>query len=318
MNRITSIITARFLNKEPWRDIIYEWEDVLADALNAKLADCRKCTSAPPDGAGGGLSLTFKLQAKQAEHSNRRDVVPWIIDFYLRTDEELQTFYNAFSRNPLVLVSSREAYEFLKEKRCPLNIRHVGLSLPDKYALKPDAKFEKKYDVLNAGRPSKQMAEWLERYADSHPGFVYVMRQYLNTEKHYAVAVTQKNEKVGYCDTREQYFGLLRMAKVSMYSTQSIDGDRQAANGYNQVTPRFLEILACGCKVISRYADNPDTDWYDMKSMSTKVDTYGEFEAALDKARAGEADIEKSAKYLARHLTSARVKDILEAVGSLP
>ena len=121
---------------------------------------------------------------------------------------------------------------------------------------------------------------------------------------------------------RDTYRHFLKSVREGLYSTPSKDGSRQqfkglSGYGYNQVTPRFLEYLAAGCHVLSRYDRNPDTDYYELDSISPNVDTYEDFEARMDFARAHDIDCETYKNYLSKHITSSRVellRDILAQI----
>ena len=311
----SAVLTKRIKVTDPWWDIVYEWENVMADSLKLHFDApelCRYRSAAMAD----SLAFMFQMRATQWGEYNRANIAPCIIDFYLRGSEQLDQFYREFSNNPFVFVSSREVYEYLEASGCPLNIKHLALSLPDKYAITEATRFEKTIDLITLGRPSRKMITWLEQYAASHPDFIYANRLWIKKStngEHYTKYVTNKGKVLGYGDTRKENFDLMRSAKVSLYSTPGVDGDRPESNGYDQVTPRFLEMLASGCHIIARYSKNADTDWFDMPSVCPTTETYEQFEAALDYARTHEVDMGKCAQYLSRHYTSCRAKE-LEAI----
>ena len=64
--------------------------------------------------------------------NNKKNIIPCMIDFFCRDKNELQKFYKRYDKNPVVLISSREAYDYLVSVKCPLNIRHLALSISDK------------------------------------------------------------------------------------------------------------------------------------------------------------------------------------------
>lgn len=328
--KFSAIISDRRNIKDPWYDIVYEWEDEIASHLGAKLIHnlgwgIKKSLYLRAIRYFGRIwklrpTFAYQMQAWQWEGKNRANLYPCVIDFFLRTEEELNKFYANFSRNPIVFISSREAYEYLLAKNCPLKIKHLALSLPDKYAILPSTRFEKKYDLVVLGRQSSTLMSYLERYALDHPDFTYVKRVFLADETngaHYARYVTNKGEELGYSDTREQYFNLMRSSRICFYSTPGVDKDRSDANAFNQVTPRFLEMIACGCHVLARYPKNPDTDWYDMESVAPSIGSYEQFEKAMDYARSHEVDMVKYSDYLAKHYTSVRAAQLERIVEEL-
>lgn len=104
----------------------------------------------------------------------------------------------------------------------------------------------------------------------------------------------------------------MRQARCALYSTPGIDGGEARTNGYNQVTPRFLEEIACGCNVICRYKPNSDTEYYEMEKYWKNIETYEDFSIEFEKALFEEADMEFASKYLSKHYTSVRAYQLKE------
>ncbi|MDE5694098.1 MAG: glycosyltransferase family 1 protein, partial [Duncaniella sp.] len=77
------------------------------------------------------------------------------------------------------------------------------------------------------------------------------------------------------------------------------------------VTPRFLEALACGCRPIMRYPDNPATRHYRLSDFGPSVDTYAQFEAEADHILSTPLDLDAIAAYLAPRYTSQVIKSIV-------
>ena len=116
---------------------------------------------------------------------------------------------------------------------------------------------------------------------------------------------------------RNQYIQLTRQARCSLYSTQCVDGGPSWRRGYNQVTPRFLEMVASGCHVIARYKENPDTDYYEISKFAPMCDSYTDFERQMDNAREEDVDMKMYAHYMDKHYTSVRVAQLREILKSI-
>jgi hypothetical protein len=242
---------------------------------------------------------------------NRTDILPVIVDFFVAKDY-LNEFYNAYSKNPFILISSLEVFDFLNRNNCPKQIYHFPLSLPDKYKITSTTRFEKEYDLVLMGRTNPVFDDYLQRYIEKHKDFMYVYRILEGPIFNY---YTSKGDLIGNIDTRESYIDLMRKSKIGFYSTPGIDGGEGRTKGFNQVTPRFLELLSCGCHVIARYKKNPDTDFYQLDKFSLNIVSYDEFEKAVDKALSTKVDMKMYSEYLENHYTSKRVelfKTILE------
>lgn len=318
---IARICSTRKYDSAPWMDIIYEWEDVFSSALGIPLADSapikyskfmgkvyRRLPFLLRPRATSRLSFQFELVLDlYCRPYNRRNIVPCIVDFFLK--KRLRDFINNYRRNPAVLVSSLEAYEFIQKTGLAkhVNTRHLALSLPDAYRLHPSAVFEKKYDLALCGRQNPVLRGFMEQYLQTHPDFHYV---YWKDENGKRVHYTSTGECLGTLDTREQYINLVRQSRVGLYNTPGIDGGEARTLGLSQVTPRFLELLACGCHVIARYKENPDTEYYELNRFSPSVASYGQFEEAMDNALATEPDLAMYASYLENHYTSRRAQEL--------
>lgn len=311
--KLEKILSSRERSKDPWNDVIYEWEDVIADYFSVPIVP--RLSSPVPKGS---LTLSFSLSPFRDARFNIAGFSSFVVDFYLRSDEDLRKFYEGLSHNPLVFISSAEAFEFLRAKGCPLPIRHVALSLSDRYRISASTRFDKDLDLVVIGRPNAVLLDYIRRYEQEHPDFVWVRREYwrLKTNgEHYTHFVSSRGEDLGFADDRVSYFNLLKRARSTIYSTPGIDDSRKKSNGFNQVTPRFLEYLCCGCHVLSRYTLNPDTEYYEFPKLMPHLETYEQFREALERALTEDVDMKKYSEYLNKHYTSVRcaeLKRILE------
>lgn len=333
--KIEQIFTKRKYEHLHFWDLVYEWEDILSTALDVDLnyepASFNKILKGVPFVykiiTKGKPSLCFQMGAevlsgrkvhfqefvcRGMRSKNIASVIPCIIDFWL-TEADLKAFEKAYSHNKVVLVSSKEAYMFLKRHSIKLNIEHWPLSLPDKYSITPITKFEKKYDLAMMGRQSPVLEGFLQKYIQKHPDFVYAYKKKENGHFNY---YTNKGEFVGCADEREGYFNVMRGAKCGLYSTPGLDG-KKGANGWNQITPRFLELISSGCHIIARYPQNDDTDFWKISDFSPSIETYAQFEKVLDNAIATPVDIKHYSDYLNQHYTSVRAKQLVNIIKDL-
>ena len=320
MKKITKIGTVRNLISWPSFHLVYEWEDVLKEELHLKmryrskyLKDINEIIARLSRNLSffyipscfyskNKCMLTWDLAAEIWDrYDNRSNVIPCVIDFFLQRSA-IRNFSAAYSRNPFVLISSAEAYQFLLGKT-PNLIFHYPLSISDKYRIDSTTKFSKEYDIVLFGRQNPVLNEYLATYMKSHPDCICVSEDE-NKKFHY---YSSTGDYIGDINTREQYINLMRKSRIGLYSTPGIDGGEARTNGFNQVTPKFLELLACGCHVIARYKENPDTDFYRLSDFSPNISSYEEFEKRMDYCRSCEVDVEVYSTYLEQHYTSKRV-----------
>lgn len=320
MMLLKKILTQRSFQPNLSMQIVYEWEDVLASIFHVPVcsdfhSNCllfrvlRRLfpfvarLTKPTEGA-----FVFEMFASRDVGNNKSNIVPCVIDFFLRDDSSIRRFYKDYSKNPIVLVSSCEAYEFLRSQKCPLPICHWALSVPDS-SIKPINESAKQFDVAVMGRENPVLSSFLDRYLTSHPTTTVIRR--VRTDRGWCYR-SNVDDLVYPADTREQYLDVMRMARVGLYATPGMDGAKDTANGYNQVTPRFLEFIASGCRVVARYTDNPDTRYFDVTSFAPNIKTYEQFERAMLYAIAIPIPEEKRLSYLKRHATSTRARELQE------
>ena len=172
-----NIISKRNRNHELYFHIVYEWEDCLGNLLNIPVKSegiwtvmtnkaCKQLHF-PVTHTFDLLTTNitkkifrFDLTARQNDDVyNNNKYISCIIDYYLR-ENQYDEFLKAYNRNALVLISSREVYEYLVSHNCPLPIEHFPLSIPKYYW--QDSYFKKEYDLVMCGRQNPV----LERYSD--------------------------------------------------------------------------------------------------------------------------------------------------------
>lgn len=322
--QLQTILSHRKLTSWPSLDLINEWEDVLAAKLNIPIKNERRLLYNRIIDKHPSIykyiqtrknALVFEISAyRETTRNNFDNIIPCIIDFYANTDEMLSNIYKLYNRNRIVLISSKEAYNFLKDKKCPLNLAHFPLSISDKYKITPDTHFNKKYDLIIAGRQNPILKDYVEQYAAKHHNFKYVYRIMKDGKFYY---YTSDGEKLGNINTREQYISLLRASKMGLYATPGIDGGENRTNGFNQVTPRLFELICSGCHILARYPKNADTDYFQIDSLCPSIDNYTQFEQLVDKYRENECDMQLYSNYIEHHYTSKRVSmlcDILKNI----
>ena len=321
MAMLQKLITSRGYNQWPSWDIVFEWEDIFRESLNLTFsyepAVNRYAKRIPLPLLTRLLhtsdpAFIFQMSADMRGGYDKRNIVPCIVDFFV-DPKRLPFFYHFNRHHPLLLVSSAEAVQYLADRKCPLPVFHLPLSLPDPYAFDPSCLCGKAYDLLLAGRTSPVLLEYTERYAERHPDFVYVRRVVENGEfKGY----TSRGECVGGLGTRAQYMALMRQSRVGLYATPGIDGGEERTRGFNPVTPRFLELVSGGCHILARYPKNPDTDYYELPAFGPSIDSFEQFEAAMDQALSHDVDAGFYASYLAKHYTSVRCETLKQILKS--
>lgn len=325
---VNQIITKRLWEHNYAYDIIYEWEDVFSGKMSIPLYNEKafinnryfKCVPYIPSLLQTNeISLEFEMSCFSSHwYTDRKsNIIPMIIDFYPyeKGFYGMKMFNHLYKCHPVVLVSSAEVYDYLRKWQGDMKVKveHVPLSLPDKYRLTSNVLSEKEYDLVLVGRQSPVLMSYLKQYKESHPDFEYI---YNIRKGNQLLYYSSKGDLVGDVNTRDKYMAMVRKAKCAFYTTPGIDNEKQT-HGFNQITPRFLELLSCGCHVIARFVDNADSEYYEVKRFCKCINTYKDFQNALDFGRFNDVDINIYSNYLEKHYTSVRVesvKDILKVL----
>ena len=322
---IKKIMTARRHVTEVCYDLVYEWEDVLKEQMQIDFSTFsfevnnslfyRAANRIFDINILRDMSLKFDMVPWGSSNPyNSRKIIPCIIDFF-QPDERLQWFEKGYSRSPIVLISSREVYDYLIDRNCRLRIAHWPLSLSDKYRITCGTKYDKLYDLsLLGGHHNPVLTEYLKQYVEEHPAFEYV---FTKKEGNHFCLYKSTGAFLGYNDTRSQYMDIMRKSRCCLYSTPGTDNTKAGNYGFSQVTPRLFEMLASGCHVIARYVNNSDTDYFNLPKIVEHCDDYERFRFLLDKARNEEVDMGKYAVFLENHYTSQRVSLLNEILNKL-
>lgn len=337
MSVIKCIYTNRLFNDEAFYDLVYEWEDVLSAELGIplvglfdnwslsgirRLFTCifRRMLHLNNDAVTNIVffpskcGLKFYMGTSLKRKWKSANIIPWIIDFYLSSNDELTRFNEVYKHYPLVLISSKEAYSILQQKAAvvkDVRFAHCGLSLSDVYKISAECSYKKIYDVALMGRQNPLLEKFFYQYVESHPAIKYVYRKQKGKEFLYFSCENGKETLIGDINNRDKYIALMRSVRIGLYATPGIDRN---VHGYNQVTPRLLELLSCKAHVIARYTDNPDTEYYEMQRLSPSINIYEEFEQAMDYAMTHNIDETLYVDYLQKHYTSVRARELKEII----
>lgn len=298
--KINKILSKRVSNDKVYSDLIYEWEDDYSVALKARIISYGKFFTrflnfffrnikkfhlesfvqiVDKNLCGkGNRTLVFTLYplTKFSIYTSSNKI-PFIIDFDYGVD--LNTFYKVYRNCELVIISSRVAYEYLKSKGCPLNIKHVPLSIKSDLKVKRVDTKDRRYDVFIA-RQNPVLMEYLKQYEKTHPDIHYIIRKWEEGKMYSGNAYySNKEGRLGEFSDRDAYFSLLANSKVAFYSTTG--SDLIDSRFMNHVTPALLEYLTAGCQIMIRWYDTPDSDFFSLSSFFDNIKTYEDFEKKL-------------------------------------
>lgn len=296
-----SILSKRASNDMVYSDLIYEWEDDYSRALKiriksyCKLIDrfwnafylfikkvhledfCQKIDAFLYYKRKKILVFTLYPRTYYSLYSSSNKI-PFIIDFDYGVD--LKTFYRVYKNCEKIIISSRVAYEYLIENKCPLNIVHVPLSIKSKLNIDRIDIKDRKYDIFIA-RQNPVLMEYLKQFEQKHPEVNYVVRKWEDNKLYSGSAYySNKDGRLGSFSDRKAYFELLANSKVAFYSTTG--SDMPQSRFMNHVTPALLEYLTAGCQIIIRWYDTPDSKFFNLPQYFVNIKTYEIFEKKLE------------------------------------
>jgi hypothetical protein len=335
--KLKGILSDRHFQTWPSWHIVYEWEDEICQVLDLPLIDSPRrnedhksfkiINSIPAIRRikkalqnikkalqnivtfNSSSSLYFEMDPIYTEYfANTHKTIPVIVDFWDK--KNIHLFQKAYRRCPYLLIPSLELLHYFKENNIQNRLIHFPVSLPSLYTLKPDRVFEKKYDILLAGRTSAVLIEYLKEYILTHPEIEYLHQIQLNEELYY---VSNLRGNIGKFHSRTSYIYLLQSSRIAFYSTPGMDGGESRTNGFNPVTPRLFELLSAGCHVIARYPKNADTDFFQLDSICPSVNSYSDFENQLTKALHTPPPVKNNSDYLLKHYMARRI-EILKSI----
>lgn len=321
--RIEQIFSFRKFDHRVFYDIVYQWEDIIASTLGINVV----CPKSDKPLHGKMLTITKNMRSLifrkktlvfhmnafcEDNFYNHPNVIPYIIDFWV-DEESIVEFESAYSNNPVVLISSKEVYDYLKDHGTKIKIAYCPLSIPDGN-VKESFSTPKDIDICVVGRTNPVLKKWVHQYVETHPDTIFVSRKDENGKCRF---VDTKGNCVIESNSRESYNLLLQRSKCTLYSTPGTDGDRPETNGFSPVTPRFLEFLSNGCHVLTRYSENSDTKYYEFDKYWKSMQTYEMFEEELDRLRATPIDEDFYQEYLSKHKTSYIANIITDVMNSI-
>ena len=340
MNKIDHIYSTRQFEKAFHWKIVFEWEDIIAQKLGLdfvygtnKLKELqdwltRFYVHIPHVSVfttlliriynlfvpSKGITVYYQMDTLlyYYEIYNRKDMIPIMIDFWLK-DGEIPDFIRKHKRNPYIGISSRQVYDKLVAMNLGKQFFHCPLTLSDNYALTPATRYKKEYDltVIGGANRNPYFMPFINKYKEENPSFTYIVCK-VNPKDNTVFYETDTGEYVCEANTREQYIELIRKTKIALYTTPGIGG-RKNANGYDQVTPRFLELVAGQCHILAHYSKNSDTDYFELDSFSPDITDYEMFKHELEKKLNSDPDYEMYYRYMEKHYTSSIIpviKDI--------
>ena len=319
MSVITQIDSIRNFEQYPSYLILYELEDDIANTQNIPVHLLSKWKylfgklifksvsniiikrATPP----GFIFSTMMTPDYHRLYLNKTNVIPYIIDYWKRYDA---LFEKHFAHFPVVYISGLEVYEYLKAKRTKVKIKHLPLSISDRYLSLFEEQVNKDIDIINVGRKNKVMDEYIQQYLLKYPNTNYVHREMENGENIYYSSI---HGRLGTLTAREDLLKILSRSKIAIVTSPGLDGGEQRTGGFNPVTPRVFEAAIGKCYMIGKYEKNSEYYSFGLDKLVEMPNSYIEFETMVqDKLKTPFNRTDDYAAFLKANLNSVRIAQL--------
>ena len=319
MSVITQIDSIRNFEQYPSYLILYELEDDIANTQNIPVHLLSKWKylfgklvfksvsniiikrATPP----GFIFSTMMTPDYHRLYLNKTNVIPYIIDYWKRYDA---LFEKHFAHFPVVYISGLEVYEYLKAKRTKVKIKHLPLSISDRYMSLFEEQIIKDIDIINVGRKNKVMDEYIQQFLLKYPNTNYVHREMENGENIYYSSI---HGRLGTLTAREDLLKILSRSKIAIVTSPGLDGGEQRTGGFNPVTPRVFEAAIGKCYMIGKYEKNSEYYSFGLDKLVEMPNSYIEFETIVqDKLMTPFNRTDDYAAFLTANLNSVRIAQL--------
>lgn len=312
-----SILSERgYMNWPSW-NVVYEWEDVIAQENNYNIITFREGIMGKFIRRGirelnrftrvnlkyritkkSNVRLLFVMSTTIYRDLPTKNIIPVFLDFPISTVDQI---INATNLLPAYFVTCKDIYNLLKEKSVR-NVFYMPLSISDKYY--GESVPEKTIDVIQFGRKNEVLHQYMLQYCKERPEVEYVYQTADGSLTYFSTT----HGNIGKFDSRDEYMDLIKSCKVSLVSSPSCDkGRSEEFGGIDFITPRFYESAAMYCHMLGRYTENEEAKDLQIYSICPNVRDYDEFKERMDQYLGDTKwDWSTQRDFVERNLTSVR------------
>jgi hypothetical protein len=297
---IKEIWTCRNIPHQFFRQIIWEWENEVANELGIAISDKSKWEKRANDTFGivarkldpkgklvsdVGCPTLFKRQPCaiafciysplfQNSYLVQENVIPLIIDCW---KGDVDVACRSLARSKAVVVTNIELVHEFERRGLTGRVIYVPLAVEQAVTT---LNHKKEFDIIQIGRRNAVLHKWALQLVFELPTLEYVYTEYLTS--HAPTFFSTKSGELSIKEGRAHYLAAHGAAKVSLVSSPGIDGGEVRTGGLNPVTPRFYEAAALGCRLVGRYPLN-GADFIEnrVNTVCPNVDSYDEFKNAV-------------------------------------
>lgn len=304
---IETIVSNRDRSSWPSWLMVHEWEDILSKTLSAKIVtigDWSESQGATPH--ANEYELCFMQLADNLERFiGHTRLIPVVMDLW---EHDIAAFMQRASSFPLVFVTSLAVFNRLRDLGCN-QVAYLPYSFPDQYLL--DHVPRKDIDIIQFGRTNPVLDGYMVQLLHTYPHLNYVTTVHQNGKIYFH---SSRNGLLEASDTRQKFMAMLGRSTISLVSTAGMDGSRDTG-GFDPVSPRFYESAAGYCRLVGRFPQNSEFEYFGINRIAEHVSSYQQFETTVMGYIGKEFDrTEEYQEILKSHTTSSRAVLIENAV----
>lgn len=328
---IIGVASLRNILHENYRDIVYEWEDIIVKSIKGELfcvgnrsfkTDihrkldnffqyvCKKYileTFSYHNIQREGSYLAFCMNPAEISLYRDVNVIPVFIDVWPRDFRMIKRLV----KGQFAVVTSLDVYRNLKSE-LP-NLIYMPLSISDVW--KNNVK-HKNPIMVQMGRKNMVLHNYAKKYADD-TGVEYIFSEYNSTTRELTYYSTNKG-KINTPQTRVDYMGFLNEALIALVSSPGMDQSRPMAKGIDYPTPRFYEVAINYCHMVGRYDESHiEFKQQGIDMVCSNIKSYEQFQKEVNDILAGrKINKQKYDEFIDMHLTSTWIKCLLKKLNA--
>lgn len=329
--KIDGIISLRKIKREPFRDVVYEWEDdfieknylqislkkellgnsTVMPGLSALTKYINSHSAVAPINCKKKVYIAFITIVTDFEYILYDNCIPIFLDLGLAN---VDWIIRKFKNGRVFCVTSLDIYREIKRRDENLKMIYMPLMISTKWA-NSDRK-QKTIDIVQVGRKNDKLHEYALRYVTEHPDMEYVYSDKDGTSGA-LLYYSSKRGCIGKVETRNDYMNLLRNSHFTLVSSPGIDSPSEWVKGIDFPTPRFYESVVAGCKLLARYTKNDEFMQQKICDISTYIDSYEDMKKAISEDLNNKDGFDRKRKeFVAIHTTDQWFSEFLLKIGN--
>lgn len=337
MASIKGIVSLRSIKREPFRDIVYEWENEISSRENIPIISIEhsKWYDRTKNGQRSFLNRLMTRVHKDlgvikktdfskdtylfictilddAAYAEKLNCIPVFIDIW---EDSIERVCRKSKKLDAYFVTSLDVYNMIRNTDSNSNVNYISLSVPDKYLQKTIP--NKNIDIIQVGRKNGQLHEFATKYCEANKEVDYVYCDNGGTTGKLEYFSTKRGS-IGSLKARDEYVELLKNAKIFIMSSPGANHNRNEIF-IDLPTPRFYEAAIFYCHMVGIHSGHEEFETQGVNKVMRIADDYDTFKNILDDILLNDCQVDKETydMFINQHLTSTKFNEIKKVVDKL-